>query len=199
MAESHWEPLALVFPDKEEALVFFRRFNELRNPSSHGRPLYHHESQLLQGIAGQVRNQVTVFISCRDEAGDYYPRIEVVWDSLGYRYDCGPANASYMGAVHDTRAVLRPGDQITLSGTAIDPQGRPLLWDLSSNRSGAISQRSEAASGERVDFEWSISNDDVAEKNWLTFVLTAAGTPFHREGEHDFRLTLSYCVRPPSA
>ena len=198
IAENHWSPLAPVFPDKAEVLVFFRRFNELRNPSLHGRPIYQHESQLLQGIAGQVRNQVTVFMSSKNQAGDYYPKIENIWDSLGYRYECGPADAQHMGTVHHTGTVVRPGDQLTLSGTAIDPQDRPLLWHASSNRSGAIKRSSATASGERVDFEWSVSNDDVAEQNWLTFILTAEGTPFHREGDHDFRLTLSYCVRPPS-
>lgn len=56
IAMRNWTPLSPVFPDREETMVFMRRFTELRNPGLHGRPLYAHESTLLQGISGQIRN-----------------------------------------------------------------------------------------------------------------------------------------------
>lgn len=198
IAENHWAPLGLIFPNQNETLVLMRRFKELRNPGLHGRPLYAHESHLLQGIAGQIRNQVTIFMSTRDAAGQYYPRIESVWDSLGFRYECGSRDAEYMGGVHETGTILRPGDHVTLSGSAVDPQARRLEWRVASNR-GQLRQSVEADSEQVVAFDWAVAPDDVAEGNWITFSIRTVGTPYHREGDHDFRLTIQYCVRPPMA
>lgn len=59
---------------KVETLPLLARFEQLRNSVAHSRGILAFEEALLSGIAGQIRNQVTIFMSIQDPSGDYYPR-----------------------------------------------------------------------------------------------------------------------------
>ena len=63
-------------------MALLKRLDNIRNAVGHSRPLLPFERDLLSGIAGQIRNQVTIYMSTQDEAGDIYPRIESVTDQI---------------------------------------------------------------------------------------------------------------------
>lgn len=78
-----WEALDGALGAKKEITVLRDRFEALRNAVAQSRELLPFEEELLSAIAGEMRNRVTIHISGQDPAGDYFPRIELVRDSLG--------------------------------------------------------------------------------------------------------------------
>jgi hypothetical protein len=86
-AEGHWDPLAAALGKKASIMALLKRFDNLRNTVAHNRELVTFEKELYSGIAGQIRNQVTIYMTTQDPAGDHYPRIESVIDSYGNTYN----------------------------------------------------------------------------------------------------------------
>lgn len=197
LVAKHQKLFEPVFGNMAATLAFWDRFAEIRNKSLHGKTLVAYETQLLQGISGLIRNQITMYLSTKDDAGDYYPRIETVWDSFGFVHHCTTSDIEYQGAVHSTGSVVRPGDVVTISMTGVDPQDRPLDWRVNINTASGWHELGVHRSGQQVDFSWRVTELDVGETTWLTLFLSATNTPFHRCGDHDQRITLSYRVRPP--
>lgn len=194
--QEFWEPLAPALGKKADALPLLRRLDSLRNAVGHSRPLLPFERDLISGIAGQVRNQVTIYMSSQDPAGDLYPRIESIRDSLGTSIE-ESARGDYFvsGSVRKTTLVLHPGQVLTFECLGTDPQGRDLRWEISANYS-RFTAFTVATSGEQAVLEWPVSEDDVSERTWVTIKLTAQDAKYHRLGDHDHRATFSYRVRP---
>lgn len=94
-----------------------------------------------------------------------------------------------------TGLVLEPGQTINFECIGTDPQDRDLSWAISSNRGG---QRASivARSGDRAVLSWTVSDDNVSETTWVTIVLSAHDTRYHRLGDHDHHATFDYKVRP---
>lgn len=78
IAAKNWAPLAAALGDRKRALPLLDRADQLRNAVAHSRPLLPFEQDLLAGISGQIRNQVILYMSTQDAAGDIYPRIESI-------------------------------------------------------------------------------------------------------------------------
>lgn len=196
IAGKWWEPLAPALGKRADVLPLLNRLDSLRNAVGHSRPLLPFERDLISGIAGQIRNQVTIYMSSQDPAGDLYPRIESIVDSLGTRLE-EPADSHYLihGSVWKTGLVLHPGQTITFECLATDPQSRDLRWDISSNR-GVYRDSRIMQSGDRACLDWTVSDEDVSEATWITVVLTAEDARYHRFGDHDHRATFHYMVRP---
>lgn len=108
-ADRHWEPLAPALGAKKEVLALLRRLERLRNAVGHSRPLVAFEEDLVSGIAGQIRNQVTIYMSAQDPAGDIYPRIESVMDSFGRRIESSAVTGELAGSVNELRHRLASG------------------------------------------------------------------------------------------
>lgn len=104
IAKKHWEPLAPALYAKAEVMPLLERLETLRNAVGHSRPLVPYEEDLLAGIAGQIRNQVTIFMSAQDRAGDIYPRIESVTDSIGQRIESSTVDGEIAAASSATRS-----------------------------------------------------------------------------------------------
>lgn len=141
IAKTYWSDLEPALGDAYPLLV---RMEKLRNTTAHSRPLVTFEQELLSGIAGQIRNQVTLYMSTRDPAGEIYPRIESAVDCFGHRltgWD-GPIGEIFEGKV--TGAILRPGDRVQVTVTGTDGRDRPLEWELitpaGTHAASAISQ-----------------------------------------------------------
>jgi len=79
----NWESFQPVFKDKKRTEVYLGILEDVRNAVAHSRDLMAFEKELLSGIAGQLRAQVSRFRNEVDGSTAYYPLIEKVRDSLG--------------------------------------------------------------------------------------------------------------------
>lgn len=191
-----WEPLSPALGARADVIPLLKRLDSLRNAVSHSRSLLPFERDLISGIAGQIRNQVTIYMSSQDPAGQLYPRIESVTDSLGTLLE-EPADSYYLvgGGVQLTGLMLHPGQTVDFECHGTDPQGRELEWRISSNR-GGYTASIIASSGDPAVLTWTPSEDDVSESTWVTIALSARDARYHRLGDHDHRVTFDYKVRP---
>lgn len=197
IADRHWNLLTGALGAKKETGALLKRFDDLRNTVAHSRDLLPFEADLLSGIAGEIRNRVTKFMSAQDPAGEYYPRIESVTDSFGNRAD-------RMFARH-TNVTLRPGDRIAFACRGTDPHGRELRWQLvvplsrgdAKDFLGLRIQREVEATGDEVTLEWHVADDNVMEAAEVVVRLTALGSKYHRLPHCDDYLKMLYSVAPP--
>lgn len=196
IAEKHWEPLSGALGKKAAALALLKRLDNLRNSVAHSRPLLPFEQDLLSGIAGQIRNQVTIFMSAQDPAGDIYPRIESVTDQFGRRIESSTVDGEMAGSAPGHDVVLRPGDSVTFNCVGIDPQGRGLQWRLDSS-GGGPSVTPRGRSQEVTKLIWHVTNQDVNETATVQIFLSTADGKYHRYGWFDHRCWFGFRVRPP--
>lgn len=194
IADKHWEPLSPALGKKSSAMPLLRRFASLRNPVGHTRPLYAYEQDLYSGIAGTIRNQVTIYMSTHDDAGEYYPRIDAAWDSFGNRIE-GSLDAGELAGSHRSDLILRPGDLVSFTVVATDPQDRKVEWDLHAD--GSPVETKIAKSGAETTFAWQVTDGSVKERSVAHFYMRVQNSPYHRAHGFDHRVFFTYTVRPP--
>lgn len=194
IARKHWDPLEPALGAKAETLPLLERFEELRNSVAHSRGVLVFEEDLLSGIAGQIRNQVTIFMSSQDQSGDYYPRIEFVFDSFGNRVDPAPNPApnAICDGISRTEEVIHVGDTVTFTCAGTDPQDRMLEWKLSAI--GIRETKVRARSGETVTLTWRAAT--TSENCEVQIHLNSVGD-YHRRWSHDGLVLFTYRVVPP--
>lgn len=195
IAEKHWEPLAPALGKRASMLPLLKRLENLRNAVGHNRPLLQFERDLMAGIAGQIRNQVTIYMSARDEVGDIYPRIESIMDSFGRRVESSQVTGEIAGSVNTHDVVVHPGDIVTFECQGVDPQDRDVSWKLV--RWGRSPGEVVGQSGHPVTLRWEFSDDDVTETFTLEIFMSAHNARYHRFGSFDHRAYFAYRVRPP--
>lgn len=209
IAWQHWEFLGAVLgkrksftPLADIFLSLAERAEGRRNTVSHNRPLVPFEIEMLSGIAGLVRNQVTLAMSSADPSGDIYPRIEDVADSFGNHVEL---DDQFRASWERTGVTLAPGDVVTFTCVGHDPQDRRLRWKASISRSapdwGLRPKSVESASGEPARLEWKVNECDVKEEHhvWISMESMGSagdGITYHREGDKDQRVCFTYRVRP---
>jgi len=195
----HWRRLfEPVLGPRDEAFALLNILQTIRRPADHSRPLLPFEEDLVSGIAGRIRNQVTIYLSEQDPDGDYYPRAERIEDSFGnaFTYSQGvdlttPSNVQ-------TSTTLRVGDTVTFRCVGTDPQGRELAWYLAragSPGAGAM------VKGDQVDLSWKVQPSDTGPKKWVIVYMTHEGL-YHRNiggfDGADAAALFYYRVLPPS-
>lgn len=196
IAADHWEPLSAALGKLKNVLPLLERFDNLRNTIGHSRPLLAFEQDLMSGIAGQIRNQVTLHMSAQDDAGDIYPRIESITDSFGRRIESAVVDDEAAGAIASHDVVVRPGDRVTFACTGLDPQGRRLEWRLTNPRHHDTAS-AVVESGEPAQLVWIVDDGDVTETGTVQVYLQAEDAKYRRFGHYDHRAYFLYRVRPP--
>nr|WP_090276832.1 hypothetical protein [Mycolicibacterium komanii]CRL70338.1 hypothetical protein CPGR_01948 [Mycolicibacterium komanii] len=196
LADKHWDKLAAALGKKAITLALLKRFEDLRDRVAHGRTLLAFEQELMSGIAGQIRNQVTIYMSTQDPHGEYYPRIDSITDEFGHQILGGPP-ASADGellAGYQTKTVLKPGQVVRFRCRGTDPQDRNLVWRLTAGHG----QREEitAASADEVVLTWTVNESDVRASIPAEIYLTSDGK-YHRCAGFDQRAFFMYSVAPP--
>lgn len=193
LIRQHWDDFQPALGDRSETLGLLSRFEALRNSVAHSRELLPFEEDLLSGIAGEIRNKVTIYMSSQDSAGDYFARIDSVTDSFGNCIDGFPKDPTGARVMRWTGLVLRPGDTVTFRCRGTDPQGRELAWWIQIQGHTEFSR----CSGRDAELTWHVTADDVAARVLAAIYMASTG-PFHRaKGYPDF----DYCAsswRPPS-
>lgn len=196
IAEKHWEPLSGALGKLKSVLPLLERFDNLRNTIGHSRPLLAFEQDLMSGIAGQIRNQVTLYMSAQDDAGDIYPRIESITDSFGRRIESAVVDGEAAGSVTTYDVIVRPGDHVTFTCLGVDPQERRLVWRLTNPRHLDIATAS-VESGVAADLVWVVEDGDVTETGAVQVFLQAEDARYRRFGHFDHRAYFMFRVRPP--
>lgn len=197
IADTHWEPLSTALGgDRKRALALLDRADQLRNSVAHNRPLAPFEQDLLAGIAGQTRNQVTLFMSAADPAGDIYPRIESIEDSFGRRIESATVDGELAGQVWDRDIVVHPGEQITFTCIGVDPQGRPLAWTLAPSHM-AQEEPVIGPSGTPTSLVWTIPDGAVSEGASVHIFMSTHEARYRRFNSFDHRAYFNLIIRPP--
>jgi hypothetical protein len=192
--EKHWEMFRPILgPKLGEFRTYFDRLNDLRDADAHNRVLLPFERDLVSGIAGEIRNRITIFRSEMGPKREYYPRIESVVDNFGTAYDF--AAEAYPGPVYSD-LELTVGTTVEFDCAGWDPHGRELSWMLrTTNSSGETSVRDEA-SGTNARLRFSIDSREVGEGLRANLHVTSDGK-YHRHGVYDDWVTFIYHVVPP--
>jgi hypothetical protein len=187
-----------VLGPKDEAFALFNILETVRKAVTHNRRLLPFEEDLASGIAGRIRNRVTIYLSNQDPDGDYYPRIDRIEDNFGnlFTYSSG---FDFSNAVSvQTQITLRVGDTVTFRCEGTDPQGRILTWHLRRFGSGSEEIKAE---GQRVELAWRVQPQDCGSQRIAHIRLTHDG-PYHRNvggfALADAIVMFYYRVLPPS-
>lgn len=193
IAKKHWEPLAPALGKRGETLPLLERFDRLRNTVAHSRPLLTFEADLLFGIAGEIRNRVTIYMTTQDSNGEHYPRIVSVTDSFGREVAGDQQNP--LGAAPPGGPIrVEVGDTVTFACVGSDAQGRPLNWSLSLGQTGRTLQEAE---GDRVTLSWTVMREHVQQSQWPYIVVRSSGE-FHRYPTFDDAVAFGFTVPPPA-
>lgn len=195
-----WTHFAPALGKRAETISLIDRFDSLRNTVAHGRPLVPYEQELLSGIAGQIRNQVTRYMSSQDPAGDFYPRIETIRDGFGNEITDPPTPHGELAGRCMTDLVLTPGERVVFTVLGTDPQGRDLEWRFEGRpgfdpRSYVVTSRN----GEAAQLIWDVTDADVNETATIQIYMESSSSQYHRFGWFDQRAYFRYIVRPPQS
>jgi hypothetical protein len=196
----HWNPIEPAFgaSAKSETKALLTRFETLRNTAMHSRNPLIFEEDLMSGIAGQIRNQVTIFMSTQDEHGDYFPRIESIVDGFGNSFVGDPqkVTANSLENYVKCREPLTPGQIVTFTCTGVDPQDRELEFIFSRNMFLFLRGK-KTIGGQPVTLQWKVKNSDVGPSRTVVIGMKAVGAKYHRFGTMDQQVSFRYKVNPP--
>lgn len=159
IAEKHWSDVSPALGAKKEFLPLLARFEDLRNTVAHNRPLLPFEADLLSGIAGEIRNRVTIFMSSRPIGNEFWARVETISDNFGHVVD-GVATVQSENPGVQTGKTLRVGDTVSFECRATDPKGRPISWSLTTLPGGEVC----ADTGEFVQMTWTVDEANVGQQ-----------------------------------
>lgn len=162
---------------------------DFRNAPAHSRELLPHERVLLEGISGDIRTKVTLYLSEQSTDSMHYPIIESIHDSFGNAAS-GLADGSSVTVVTNLR--LQVGQIVDFVGRAWDPQGRELTWKWGVT----FAANGGTTTGTDVTFTWSPTEADVGRRRSLEIDMSSAG-PYHRYLGYDHRTTFVYTIDPP--
>jgi hypothetical protein len=188
--DKNWEAgFDQVFSDKDRSLGDIDRLLAFRNPDAHARELLPFEADLVKGLTGQIRQEITLFYSQGEGSGEpqHFARIEELRDNFGNR-----VSGKYSGTPAPTPnspPILRPGDSVTFTGRAWDPQGEELDWMLESGPR-------HIATGLEIEWTWQITAEDIGDPKQLVFVVKPTTREYVRSSRYDDKAMLVYRVLP---
>lgn len=190
LIEKDWEYFKESLGEKREFSVLMDKVEDFRNAPAHSRELLPYEKAILEGISGEIRTKVTIYLSQQSTDSMHYPIIESIRDSFGNTpLDLGdrPLNDVW------TDIHLQVGQIINFEGRAWDPQGRELTWQW-----GVTFPYLEGTTtGSEVVLSWSPTEANVGRSCSFTIALSSAGQ-YHRITGYDQLVCFHYTVDPPT-
>jgi hypothetical protein len=196
--KNHWEPLAPALFNRHETRALLSRFEVLRNTAMHSRAPLIFEQELMSGIAGQIRNQVAMYLNKQDRDHEYYPRIESITDCFGYRFE-GVLRIDQISYRYQTFMHLTPSIALQYTCIGVDPQERDLYFSLRTHANPQVAPISgmQTASGQPATLEWPISEQDVRIAKAAYIRMSSVGSKYHRFTDYDQEVFFAYQVNPP--
>jgi hypothetical protein len=187
--DKRWEVFHECLGNKRTLDVYMKRLEDFRNAPMHSRELLPFERSLVDGIAGEIRNKVTIYRSKLEGEREYFPRIERVVDSFGSTADDEGSRRSIMGKV-ETGLTLHPGDHVSYRCAGWDPDGRALRWTLRVDL-----EEIDTANGHEVTLKWDVEVAHIGQLKMIDIRL-ASDRPYHRYAACDDQITFHYRVLP---
>lgn len=175
-----WPLYEPVFKHREQTQVFLQKLRELRNPDAHRRELTDAEKSLIVGMSGELRTQITRYLAERDSPDEYFPKMEMLRDSLGNSF----------GGLK--RPVVRVGAIIEFIAEAWDPFGAALeyRWTVHPDHPETVEEWSL-----NNRFTWRVQSNQVANPAWVNVEMRGPREP-HAEGHRDAGWSIAYTVLP---
>ncbi len=113
-----------IFDDLKTIEVFLSILEGFRNTDAHRRELLPYQTQLIEGICGEIRAALVKYRSKKETGEDCFSRLEFAQDNYGNTWKIG----DHRGI--DTKMTLRPGDILEFVVTASDPDGGKLEYRI---------------------------------------------------------------------
>jgi Swt1-like HEPN len=189
--KKHWELFKPCLGDRKTFDVYMHRLDEFRNAPMHSRALVPFEGALAEGMAGEIRNKVTIYRTGRDPVDRHFPRIEYVRDSLG-NVATNILPPSPVTDILQTGLTLYPGDEISFECSGWDPEDGPLKWTMQLLPGG---QPLVEEQGRQVSFMWRVTEANISAQTFVR-VRLISDRPWHRTTDNDDMKTFTYTVLP---
>jgi len=183
--KKHWHLFEEVFGKFRRFEVLWDELQRYRDPDAHRRELLPHQKYMIIGISGEIRNCIVRYRSKMETGEDYYPRFEVVRDSLGSVFVPQGENRMLV-----TELRLRPGDCMEVVATATDPLGSQLEYAVRKLGSSQFVWQNSGA------FSISFDERDVRQKMDVQ-VAVRSPRKFHAYQEYDDLVAFRYEILPP--
>jgi hypothetical protein len=180
-----WASFHAALPDKKRFDVYIDRAEDFRNAPMHSRILLPFEAALLEGIVGEIRNEVTVYRSQKGQDMNYHPTIDSITDSYGIS-DSAPEDI-----FNHTELRLNVGDVIQFRCRGWDPQDRELRWDLR-----VAGKPYAQETGADAIVTWTVEEGHVSDATDVTIYMSSSGQ-YHRRGTYDALSIFRYAIDPP--
>lgn len=194
LVRKNWNKFAPVFEDRSRTLAFLDVIDDIRNSIAHSRQLVPFERDLILGIAGMLRNQVSIYRSKVNQSTRYYPLIESVRDNFGTELP------QQQLANPRSPNRLEVGEVLTFTGSAFNARANGTHWKLLIMRGmpSAISPPPtvDGGEGDSVVFNYTVTEADVGESR-VFVVQIIGGSRYHRWSSYDDERTITYAVNPP--
>jgi Swt1-like HEPN len=187
--DKRWEAFNECLGNKRTFGVYMERLEDFRNAPMHSRELLPFERSLVEGIAGEIRNRVTIYRSKLEGERQFFPRIERIVDSYGSAGDDESSRPSLARKV-ETGLILHPGDQVSYRCAGWDPDGRDLRWTLRVDM-----ENIDTATGNEVTLKWDVQVEHIGELKFVD-VRVASDRSYHRHAGCDDQVTFQYSVLP---
>lgn len=184
-----WPEFKPILNDQKRFSVYMDRLEDFRNAPMHSRTLLPFERDLLSGIAGELRNSLTLWRSQKAQDMTWYPTVESITNSLGN--DLGSSSGNI---IVPTR--LQVGDVLTFRCVGMDPQDRQLVWTLKVY--AGVAPTLDTAAGPEVTLTWTVTEEHVAETCIIDIRMQSDGKYHRFAWGGDFSLNAFYAVEPPS-
>jgi hypothetical protein len=185
--KKHWELFKPCLGDRKTFDVYMNRLEEFRNAPMHSRALAPFEGALAEGMAGEIRNKVTLYRSGLDLADRHFPRIEYVRDSFGNAPTSGRATDMLLSEL-----TLYPGDEVSFECSGWDPRDGLLTWTMEVL---AGDQPIVEQHGPQASFTWRVTEANIGASTFVQ-VRLLSDRPWHREADSDDARRFVYRVLP---
>lgn len=196
VAKRHWNEVSPALGRKAVTGALLERFDDLRNTVAHSRDLLPFEEDLLAGIAGEIRNRVTLFMSTEAPSGEHFARIEEIVDGFGNRVD-GLETLKSSNPCIVCEQVLNVGDVVKFRCRGSDPHGRDIGWNLYAQPNDGRGGGVDGAIGNDVELTFTVGPEHVSSQSYVIIRMVSDGE-FHRWPEGVDGMTLFYYqINPP--
>jgi len=184
--KKHWSTcFAAIFGKQSKFETLWSILESYRNPDAHRRELLPYQVNLILGISGKIRTEITSYFSNMDTGESYFPRIESVQDSLGNTWTFGTNTKDF---IH-TNQVLRPGDVIQFVVTAFDPLSGKLEYSFERGFVGVTNWIDNPF--ENIE----ITEKDIG-KNLVIAIAIRSERDYHARSTNDDIVYFGYTVLP---
>jgi hypothetical protein len=162
------------------------------------------ERELVSGISGLLRNQITIFRTTRSPSTAHYSIIESVTDSFG---NVGTFDSVELYDTGRTKLRLEVGDVVSFTCRGSDERGRELEWFVEASLPPFrlyITDATSTIKGASPVIQWTPAEGQVGEKVFVWVKMRAVGSRFRKvmtrpdwQPDYDDARVFTYAVNPP--